>query len=69
MRPSTAWDRALSRVCRSCLVCRRARAHPGGWASRLVQRVESRVCPFCRAYERVYGRPAHEGPDRSQATG
>ncbi len=21
---------------------------------------ETRVCPFCRAYERVYGRKAHE---------
>jgi hypothetical protein len=27
---------------------------------RLVQKVESRVCPFCRGFERVYGRKAHE---------
>lgn len=53
-------DRALARVCRNCPVCRRARRQPAGLAARFVSRIERRLCPFCRAYERVYGRPAHE---------
>jgi uncharacterized protein CbrC (UPF0167 family) len=52
-------DKALARVCASCLVCRRARQRQRGFAFWLVKHVETRLCPFCRAYERVYGRPAH----------
>ena len=50
----------LARVCLSCPVCRRARKHQAGLAFRLVNQVERHFCPFCRAYERVYGRKAHE---------
>lgn len=25
-----------------------------------VKLIEGRVCPYCRAYQRVYGRKAHE---------
>jgi len=56
----TPLDRALANVCRNCLVCRRARQRQSGAAFWLVQQVEGRVCPFCRAYARVYGRKAHE---------
>jgi hypothetical protein len=54
-------DRALAKVCRNCPVCRRARHRQSGVAFRLVNQVEQHFCPFCRAYERVYGRKAHEG--------
>lgn len=54
------FDLLLAAVCRNCPVCRRARSKQKGAAFWLVQRVEKRVCPFCRAYERVYGRPAHQ---------
>ena len=53
-------DQVLARVCLNCPVCRRARAQQRGAAFRLVRNVESRVCPFCRAYGRVFGRKAHE---------
>lgn len=53
-------DRALAGVCRNCPVCRRARRQQSGAAFWLVNKVERRVCPFCRAYERVYGRKPHE---------
>ena len=53
-------DAALARVCVNCPVCRTARRKQRGWAFRLVRQVETKVCPFCRAYERVYGRKAHE---------
>jgi hypothetical protein len=53
-------DRLLARVCVSCPVCRAARRRQAGAAFNLVRAVETRVCPFCRAYERVCGRKAHE---------
>jgi hypothetical protein len=53
-------DQALAKICLSCPVCRHARKTQAGAAFRLVQNVESRLCPFCRAYERVYGRKPHE---------
>jgi uncharacterized protein CbrC (UPF0167 family) len=53
-------DLALANVCRNCPVCRRARQQQSGAAFWLVNRVERHLCPFCRAYERVYGRKAHE---------
>jgi hypothetical protein len=53
---------ALASVCLRCPVCRRARKLQRGFAFALVQRVERRLCPFCRAYESVYGRKAHVSP-------
>lgn len=52
-------DRRLAALCLRCTVCKRARRKQRGFAFWLVSRVEGRVCPFCRAYERVYGRKAH----------
>ena len=60
-------DRALASVCQNCPVCRRARRRQTGLAFLLVNRVEQHLCPFCRAYERVYGRKSHQaGPTESQ---
>ena len=56
----TSLDRALARVCESCPVCRTARRNQQGLANRFVRGVEVGICPFCRAYERVHGRKAHE---------
>jgi hypothetical protein len=53
-------DKALARVCANCSLCRRARQRQRGLAFWLVKHVEAKLCPFCRAYEGVYGRPAHE---------
>lgn len=61
-QPSSPFDQALAAVCRGCPVCRRARRRQAGAAFWLVRRVEQRLCPFCRAYARVYGRQAHEPP-------
>jgi hypothetical protein len=52
-------DRKLAAVCLSCPACRRARQRQRGILFQLVRRVESRFCPFCRAYERVHSRKAH----------
>ena len=57
---ASSLNRALAKVCVHCPVCRRARKTQGGVAFRLVQKVEAKICPFCRAYAKVYGRKSHE---------
>jgi len=59
IRKASSFDKALARVCVNCPVCRNARRRQGGAAFWLVNHVETTLCPFCRAYERVYGRKAH----------
>jgi len=53
-------DRKMAQLCLTCPVCRRARAQQQGAAFWFVSRIEERLCPFCQAYERVYGKKAHE---------
>jgi hypothetical protein len=65
---ASSFDEALAKVCANCLVCRHARRRQLGLAFWLVKRVEARLCPFCRAYERVYGHPAHEASASHQSS-
>jgi hypothetical protein len=58
---NSALDLKLAKVCLNCPVCRRARKDSRSAAHWLVGKIESKLCPFCRAYERVYGRKAHVG--------
>ncbi|HOK05926.1 MAG TPA: hypothetical protein PK836_03700 [Syntrophales bacterium] len=62
MRDSTLQerDRRLAQRCVECPVCRRARREQRGIAYWLVKNVENGICPYCAAYERVYGKKAHE---------
>jgi hypothetical protein len=53
-------DRELARKCLECPVCRTARRTQRGLAFWFVKRIEGSLCPQCQAYERVYGRKAHE---------
>jgi hypothetical protein len=53
-------DRAMARRCEECPVCNRARRKQRGVAYWFVKRIEGGVCPYCQAYERVYGRKAHD---------
>lgn len=62
----TTLDKILAGVCMNCPVCRRARRQQGGAAFQVVKRVEAKVCPFCRAYERVHGRKSHEAVANSE---
>ncbi len=57
---------ALAKVCLRCPVCRRARKEQRGLAYWLTSKVEGKVCPFCRAYEQVYGRKPHEPLESAQ---
>jgi uncharacterized protein CbrC (UPF0167 family) len=53
-------DRAKAQGCVECPVCTRARRKQRGLAFWLVKHVEGSVCPYCQAYEKVYGRKSHE---------
>jgi hypothetical protein len=56
----TEADRKLAQRCVDCPVCGHARKKQRGIAYWFVKHVEGGVCPSCQAYERVYGRKAHE---------
>ncbi|ANA39198.1 hypothetical protein [Geobacter anodireducens] len=56
----SALDKALAKVCELCPVCLHARYHQKGVGFDFVRTVERDICPFCKAYERVHGRKAHE---------
>lgn len=53
-------DRRMAQQCLDCPVCRRARRKQRGMAFWFVRTIEGSLCPYCRAYEKVYGRKAHE---------
>jgi hypothetical protein len=53
-------DRQLADKCLHCAVCKRARKKQRGLCYWFVKKLEGRICPACQAYERVYGRKAHE---------
>jgi hypothetical protein len=59
-RQITDRDRAMAKRCLECPVCNGARRAQRGFAFWFVRSIEGAVCPYCRAYERVYGRKAHE---------
>lgn len=56
----TEKDRQMAQKCVECPVCRKARRDQKGLAFWFVQKIEGGLCPYCRAYEKVYGRKAHE---------
>ncbi len=53
-------SKSLAYVCTICPVCRAARRNQKGFLYAFVKTIEGRFCPFCMAYERVYGKKAHE---------
>ena len=56
----TERDRWMAAQCRTCKVCSKARKDQKGLAYWFVKRIEGAFCPFCKAYEKVYGKKAHE---------
>jgi hypothetical protein len=59
-QPITDKDRKLAEGCLKCPVCNHARKKQRGFAFWFVKRIEGSICPQCKAYERVYGKKAHE---------
>lgn len=56
----TDLDLQKAQRCLNCVVCSHARKKQRGILYWFVKRVEGSVCPYCKAYERVYGKKAHE---------
>lgn len=56
----TEKDRKLAKQCLNCPVCKRARFKQKGLIFWFVKKLESGLCPACKAYEKVYHRKAHE---------
>ncbi len=53
-------DRQMAALCIACPMCKNARIDQGGFMNACVKNFTESICPFCQAYERVYGRKAHE---------
>jgi len=57
-RKITEMDRKMAKFCIKLTVCSYARKKQQGAAFWFVQKIEGKLCPFCKAYERVYaGKP------------
>ena len=56
----TEKDRKLAQMCLQCPVCKHARKKQKGLIFWFVKKLESGICPSCKAYEKVYGKKAHE---------
>jgi hypothetical protein len=59
-------DREMAKFCMKCPLCTRARQTQRGPIHWFVKVVEGNMCPYCKAYEKVYGRKAHEPLPRQQ---
>jgi len=58
---SSAMTEKMAGFCKNvCPVCRSARKNQQGVAYWFVKNIDSKICPFCKAYEKVYGRKAYE---------
>ena len=58
--PITDRDRKLAKGCVNCPVCKHSRKKQRGILFWFVKTIEDGLCPQCVAYEKVYGRKAHE---------
>jgi len=53
-------DIEMAKKCLECPVCKGARKKQKGLFFWFVKTIEEDKCPYCQAYERVYGKKAHE---------
>ncbi len=53
--------KAMALVCRVCPFCILRRMFPESRYGRFMRRAEQ-DCPFCRAYDELYGTPPASGP-------
>ena len=58
--PITDADRKKAQQCLECKACKYARKKQKGIIFWFVKTIEGSICPYCKAYEKVYGRKAHE---------
>ncbi|AQQ08651.1 hypothetical protein L21SP3_00440 [Sedimentisphaera cyanobacteriorum] len=55
----TETDKKLAQHCVNCKICRYARKRQKGIIYSLIK-IGEKFCPFCRAYEKVYGKKAYD---------
>lgn len=53
-------DIRRAKMCLDCQVCSHARKTQKGLAFTFVKLIEGHFCPYCKSYEKVYGKKAHE---------
>ena len=56
----TAKDIKFAKMCVDCKLCSYARKKQKGLVFFLVSKVETKICPCCKAFEKVYGRKASD---------
>lgn len=56
----TEKDKEMAQVCMNCICCKIARKEQKGLLFSCVTNLTEKLCPFCQAYEKVYGHKAHE---------
>ena len=56
----TEKDKKMAEQCMKCVACSQARINQKGFFFWFVKTIEKWLCPYCKAYEKVYGRKAHE---------
>lgn len=56
----TEKDKQMAKKCLECPACSTARKKQKGFFYWFVKTIEGGVCPYCKSYEKVYGRKAHE---------
>jgi hypothetical protein len=64
----TGKDRAWAKQCLECPFCKHARKKQKGLIFWFVKKLESGICPACKAYEKVYHRKAHEPIPKPRGT-
>lgn len=57
----TLKDKQMALKCVNCIACKKARKKQKGLIFFFVKKIESDLCPYCKAYEKVYGKKAHVG--------
>ena len=56
----TEKDRAMAQRCIECGLCQKMRVNPKGFVFRLINKIKGSLCPYCKAYEKVYGHKVRE---------
>jgi len=60
MESNTDKLKAKARICLKCPICSRAREKQKGFAYFFTKYIDRKVCPYCKAFEKVTGRFAYE---------
>ncbi len=49
----------LAEQCKNCKPCEKARHEGRGFTYWMLKLIGAELCPACRAYKKVYGKPAY----------